>query len=247
VRIADGAEALELPLDLPGSSGISIYPLVLWSEADGITLVDAGVPGQLRVFEQALARLGLALRDLRRILLTHQDLDHIGSAAALSEATGAEVWAHAADAPYIRGDLPLLKLDVKKIEARIAALPEERRAHAQKMLSSPPRVTVHHSLSGGEELPFHGGITVIPTPGHTPGHACYYVKALQLLAAGDALRVENGGLIGPNPIATADMRRAVASLRNLLPCRVTTVLCYHGGLATRDVAARIQALARIAT
>jgi glyoxylase-like metal-dependent hydrolase (beta-lactamase superfamily II) len=108
-------------------------------------------------------------------------------------------------------------------------------------------VKVDHVLKGGEELPIHGGITVIPTPGHTPGHVCYYLKAQGLLLAGDALRVENGSLIGPSPMATPDMRRAVASLRNLLPYRIDAILCYHGGLTRQDIPARLSALTRIST
>jgi len=35
-------------------------------------------------------------------------------------------------------------------------------------------VNVDKTLEDGEELPFCGGITVIHTPGHTPGHICLY-------------------------------------------------------------------------
>ena len=116
-----------------------------------------------------------------------------------------------------------------------------------KILASPPKIGVDHPLAGGEELPFHGGIVVIPTPGHSPGHVCYYLKTQRLLIAGDALRVEGGSLIGPSPMATPDMRRAVASLRNLLPYRIDAILCYHGGLMRRDIGPRLRALTRIGT
>ncbi len=247
MRLADNVEALEIPMEFLGSSGGAICPAVLWDRRDGVTLVDTGMPGQLPDFQEQLTGIGLELKALRRILLTHQDLDHIGSAAALVQASGAEVYAHTADVPFIQGELPLLKLDPKRLEARLAALAPERRAQAMRILSTPPKVKVDHPLEGGEELPFHGGIVVIPTPGHTPGHVSYYVKAQRLLIAGDALRVEGGSLIGPTPMATPDMRRAVASLHNLLPWRIDTILCYHGGAVRRDIAARLKALSRIST
>lgn len=247
MRIGDNIETLEISMGLLGAAGGTIHPVVLWSDVDGATLIDAGMPGQLPALEEKLVAAGLAVSSLRRILLTHQDLDHIGSAAAVVSASRAEVYAHAADVPFIQGELPLLKLDMKRMESRLAALPPDRKAQAMKLLSSPPKVKVDHVLSGGEEIPFHGGITVIPTPGHTPGHACYYLKSQRLLFAGDALRVENGSLIGPSPMATPDMRRAVASLRNLLPYRIDAILCYHGGLAQQDIAARLAALTRIST
>ena len=247
MNIGDKVEALEIPMDFLGASGNTINPVVVWGGAEGATLIDTGLPGQVGLFEEALAAVGLKPSSLRRILLTHQDLDHIGSAAALVEASRAEVYAHAGDVPYIQGERPLIKLDIKRMESRLAALPAERRAQALKLLSSPPKVRVDHVLQGGEELPFHGGITVIPTPGHTPGHVSYLFKAQALLVAGDALRVENGSLIGPSPMATPDMRRAVASLRNLLPYRIDSILCYHGGLARQDIPARLAALTRIST
>jgi glyoxylase-like metal-dependent hydrolase (beta-lactamase superfamily II) len=242
VRIGENTEALEITTSLLGSRGI-IHPALLWDDRDGATLVDAGMPGQLADITGKLGELGLKLTDIRRILLTHQDLDHIGSAGDIARATGAEVYAHDADVPYIQGERPLLKLD--RIESRLSTLPKEQQARVRALLSSPPKVRVDRVLNGGEELPFHGGIVVIPTPGHTPGHVCYYLKTQLLLMAGDALRVEDGSLIGPSPMATPDMRRAVSSLKNLQPYRIDTVLCYHGGLAQREVGSRLRDLAAI--
>ena len=246
VRIAEGIEALEVPMTFMGNRGI-IHPAIVWDDRDGATLIDAGVPGQVPVLEKKLQALGLKLHDVRRILITHQDLDHIGSAHEIANATGAEVYAHSADVPYIQGEKPLLKLDAKRFEAQLQALPPAQQERIREILSSPPRVKVDRVLSGGEELPFHGGIVVVPTPGHTPGHVCYYLKAHRVLVAGDSLRAENGVLIGPSPLATPDMRRAIASLKNLQPYRIDAVLCYHGGIARQDVEARLHELARIKT
>jgi glyoxylase-like metal-dependent hydrolase (beta-lactamase superfamily II) len=244
MRIGENAEALEIPMTFPGNRGV-IHPLLLWDDKDGATLMDAGMPGQLASFEEKLADLGLRLTDIRRIFLTHQDLDHIGSAGDIARTAGAEVYAHDADVAFIQGDKPLLKLDMSRYESRLQSLPKARAERIRALLFSPPKVKVDRVLNGGEELPFHGGIVVIPTPGHTPGHVCYYVKARLLLMAGDALRVDEGTLIGPSPRGTPDMRRAVSSLKNLQPYRIETVLCYHGGPTQRDVASRLRALAQI--
>ena len=244
MRIADKAEALEIPMSFLGGTG-TIHPVVLWDGEDGITLVDAGLPGQLPRIEAGLKGLGLKLSDVRRLLLTHQDLDHIGSADAVVKATGAVVYAHAADVPYIQGEKPLLKMDAGRYESRIQGLSEAQKKMVREVLASPPRVRVQNVLGGGEELPFHGGVVVIPTPGHTPGHVCYYMKKQRLLLAGDAMRVEEGSLIGPSPMATPDMRSAVASLKSLLAFPIDSVLCYHGGLVSREVGSRLKELARI--
>ena len=242
MKIAEGAEALELVMSFAGNQGV-IHPTLLWGGDEGATLIDTGTPGLLPMIEEKLKGLGVSLRDLKRILITHQDIDHIGSAAALVEATGAQVFAHEADVPYIEGEKRLLKLDPARWEKMISSMPKDQRERILAMLAAPPRVKVDRVLRGGEELLFHGGIVVIPTPGHTPGHVCYYVKSLSLLVAGDALTVREGSLAGPSPTATPDMPRAIASLERLLPFPARRVLCYHGGFFEGQVAPRLRELA----
>jgi glyoxylase-like metal-dependent hydrolase (beta-lactamase superfamily II) len=245
VKLGEYAEALELTVTFLALKS-TIHPVILWEGREGASLFDAGFPGQLPAIESGLAALGVKLKDVRRIFLTHQDLDHIGSAEAVQAATAAEVYAHAADKPYIEGEKRLAKMDPARFEDRLKAMPERLRHKARLMMSSPPTVKVAHVMQGGEVLPFHGGIEVIATPGHTPGHVCYYVKSLALLIAGDALRVENGELAGPSPMATPDMPMALASLKNLVPYRISAVLCYHGGYFDRDPGPRIRQLAETA-
>jgi glyoxylase-like metal-dependent hydrolase (beta-lactamase superfamily II) len=239
MRLGECAEALELTMSLMGRKS-TIHPVVLWEGREGVSLVDAGYPGQLPDIESGLSGLGLKLKDVRRIFLTHQDLDHIGSAEAVQAATGAEVYAHAADKPYIEGEKRLVKMDPARWEDRLKALPEKLRHEARLLMSSPPTVKVLRVLQGGEVLPFHGGIEVIATPGHTPGHVCYFVTSLGLLISGDALRVENGELTGPSPGATPDMPAAIESLKNLLRYPIRSVICYHGGFFSKDPIPRIR-------
>jgi len=242
VKLGDRAESLEIAARFWGTRS-TIHPVVLWEGRDGATLIDTGYPGQMSAIERALGVAGVKLTDLKRILLTHQDLDHIGSAEALAAATGAEVFAHAADVPYIQGERRLVKMDPARFEERLKALPERLRDQARLLIASLPSVKVNRTLQGNEKLLLHGGIDVIATPGHTPGHVCYYVRPLQLLVAGDALRVENGDLMGPSPTATPDMPGALASLRNLLSLPIKAVVCYHGGFYDRLPADRIRELA----
>ncbi len=243
MKIADGVEALELSMSFLGSERSTIYPAFLWDSRGGATLVDTGIPGSLEQIDEKVRSLGLRMTDIRRVLITHQDVDHIGSASAVAGISGAEVYAHEADVPYIQGEKRLLKMDVSRFEERIKLLPREQQERVRAVLASPPRVHVDHVLKGGEELPIHGGVTVIPTPGHTPGHVCYFVKSCGALIAGDAMVVRDGILEGPSATATPDMPRAIASLSSLLALPVTGVLCYHGGYVTADVAARLRTLA----
>jgi len=242
MKLGERAADLEIEARFFGTRSV-IHPVVLWDSRDGATLVDTGYPGQLPDIERALGEQGVRLAEVKRILLTHQDVDHIGSAEPLVAATGAEVFAHAADTPYIQGEKRLVKMDPARFEERLKALPEALRDQARLMISALPTVKVTRVLQGGEQVPVHGGIDVIPTPGHTPGHVCYYVRALQLLIAGDALRVDADELQGPSPTATPDLPTALASLGRLAPLTIRAVVCYHGGYYDRSPGERIRELA----
>jgi glyoxylase-like metal-dependent hydrolase (beta-lactamase superfamily II) len=242
MKIAERAEVLEITMKIAGRQS-AIHPLLLLDDGDGATLIDTGMPGQLELIREHLDRLGIKMSAIKRIILTHQDIDHIGGAAELVKATGAEVMAHADDVPYIEGVKPLIKMNRERIEKMTESLPENEREAARRMMSNPPSVDVDLRVHDGEELDFHGGMIVVHTPGHTPGHVSIYLKKPRILVSGDALRVEEGKLVGPAPGATPDMDQAVASLRKLLPFEIDRVLCYHGGLSPSSASARIRELA----
>ncbi|MDT8902708.1 MBL fold metallo-hydrolase [Anaeroselena agilis] len=225
VRIHD----LALDADMFGTS-ITIHPVLLWDATDGATLVDAGVPGLFPLLRQAVERAGVPFRQLRRVILTHQDWDHTGALPdILAAGEGITVCAHRLEKPYIEGALPNYKLTPEKIAARIAALPPEAQPKAAAVFAALPVSPVHRALVDGELLPFHGGLEVIHTPGHTPGNLCLYLKNRRLLIAGDQLRVVDGALVGPAPEHTPDMPTALTSLKKLAAYDIDRVLCYHGG------------------
>ncbi len=68
----------------------------------GCVLVDAGLPGSAVRVEKVLAKLGLAIEDIKAIVITHAHVDHAGGASELREKTRAPIIAHEADLPYYR-------------------------------------------------------------------------------------------------------------------------------------------------
>ena len=110
-------------------------------------------------------------------------------------------------------------------------------------MSHLPTAKIQRALVDGEILPLYGGIEVIHTPGHTPGHICLYLKSYRLLIAGDELRLEDGVLVGPVEAHTFDMPQALQSLKKLAAYDIETVICFHGGVYGPDAAGRIAELA----
>jgi glyoxylase-like metal-dependent hydrolase (beta-lactamase superfamily II) len=224
MKIADGVHVLPIPRGSRQADGFLNLTLILDDE-NGNALVDTGLPGQEEEISSALADAGIGVQDLNRIIFTHQDLDHVGSGAALVRQSGAKVLAHNVEAPYIDGGLRPLKPTPEMLEQR----PQMR-----EMMQRLEPIDVDESLEDGERLDLVGGIRVIFTPGHTPGHVSLYLEGPRVLVAGDALTAEEGHLNGPNPPVTLDMDEAAQSVKRLAELDVETIVCYHGGVVNED-------------
>jgi glyoxylase-like metal-dependent hydrolase (beta-lactamase superfamily II) len=223
MKISKGLAMLELKI-----GGFTINPTLVWDEENAI-LIDTGMPGQYEQIESAMLEVGVPFEKLTSIMLTHQDLDHIGSLPELirQSPNDIEVYAHALEKPYIEGTLPLIKTDPSRMsEEEWAALPEEMKA----LYKNPPKANVQHILQDGQELPFSGGMSIIFTPGHTPGHISIYHKQSKTLIVGDAIVIYNEVLSGPVPRHTLDMDMATNSLQKFLNLDIDQIICYHGGL-----------------
>ncbi|SPF36394.1 Beta-lactamase domain protein (fragment) [Candidatus Desulfosporosinus infrequens] len=102
---------------------------------------------------------------------------------------------------------------------------------------------VDRTFSDGQELPYCGGITIVYTPGHTPGHICLYIKHHKILIAGDALQVQGGVLIQAPQASNFDTNLSMSSLKKISEYDIETVICYHGGIYKVDTNKRIKELA----
>jgi glyoxylase-like metal-dependent hydrolase (beta-lactamase superfamily II) len=148
-------------------------------EDDGqVTLVDCGVKRAPRTIVAALAHLGKSTSDVTRIILTHAHADHAGGARAMLESTGvAGVAIHEDDVEYV-------------VSGRSA--PSDQSSTAGRMMSRMPGqtfdpfqvTTVLHDL---DVIDVAGGMRVLHTPGHTPGHISLVHERSGVLITGDAL------------------------------------------------------------
>jgi glyoxylase-like metal-dependent hydrolase (beta-lactamase superfamily II) len=137
-------------------------------EADNtVTLVDVGLKLGSKRLLGGLAAIGVTPADVSRIVVTHAHIDHAGGLGKAVEATGASVLSHEREEPYLR-------------EGRT---PRPARGKPRKL----PRVTVAEQFMDGTLLPVAGGLRVIHTPGHTPGHVSLLHEPTGVLITGDAL------------------------------------------------------------
>lgn len=244
MQIAKGVEMLELEYEGFGGRNV-LNPTLIWDDEIAI-LVDAGMPGSWEMIQRAMAQAGVSPSKLKAIILTHQDFDHIGSLPEIIEAQGGQiqVYAHKLDQPYIEGTLPLIKTTPERMAKVLAPLPDEERQKAMTMFANPPKVKVDQTLEDKEVLPFCGGIEVVFTPGHTPGHISLYLKRSKTLVAGDALMYISGSLRGPAPQNTLDMEQAHDSLKKFLVKDIASVICYHGGNCQDHIRDQLLALVK---
>lgn len=244
--IANGITMLEIKAVIMGAPNV-VHPTLLWGD-NRLVLVDAGYPGQLSLIVAALTEAGHPLNSLTDVIVTHQDIDHIGSLPALLDQVSPRpvVWASEIEKPYIQGERLLIKVTPEKVELALASLPpavtEDMRNAFRNTLLNPPRANVDRLIGFGHEIePLHG-LVVLDTPGHTPGHISLYHRTSKTLIAGDALVVQDGQLQLASAANNHDHEQARRSLRRLRDFDIAGIICYHGGYYQGDIQARIQAL-----
>lgn len=207
------------------------FPAVLFEESDTV-LVDCGYPGSLAMIEEQLRAHGIKPDALTKLLLTHQDDDHMGAAAELKAKYPAiQILASAAEAPYISGARKNLRLQQgEELQER---LPDEQkdfgRQFCERYRSLAP-VAVDILLHEGDRFDWGGGCEILSTPGHMPGHLSVRAMDNDFLITGDAAVVEGQELVIANPQFCLDTAAAQKSLERLLQLRCRQYICYHGGV-----------------
>jgi glyoxylase-like metal-dependent hydrolase (beta-lactamase superfamily II) len=191
-------------------------PTLLLGE-DGVVVVDTGVPGAEADILAALAELGRDPNEVRHVLITHADGDHVGGLAALVAATGARVYASEHEADVIEGRAP-----ARNGETRESGRVDQR-------------------VRPGETLSLHGGIEVVDTAGHTLGHVAYFLPGDGVLVAGDCVN-NSDGLVASPPRLTADEDKAREAVRTIAALRPRTLCMGHGPSLVGNAAERLTEL-----
>ncbi len=226
-RINKALYRITTPYDKTGT--VFLYLI----KGNRVALVDTGaVDSPREVIEPALAEIGLALSDVELILNTHAHLDHSGGNLETKRASGAPIHVHA-------GDLPMAQSTETQVESHVAPLralefPAEAINERTDFVvrNAGPSAGVDDILTDGEVVDLGAGVQlrVIHTPGHTPGHVCYFWESEGVLISGDAIQGQGARPGGyPYYFNARDYRRSLVALAKLDALTLCTGHAYLGG------------------
>jgi hydroxyacylglutathione hydrolase len=218
------------PNPLPGApvaDGIGRIPgfvnSYVYRQGEETVLIDTGFSRRAKPITQAFRVAGVPLSTVRKVLLTHHHIDHMGGAAYLDGATHAPLSCHEQDAPYVdgrtRAPMPLLM----RLLVRVHPTP------------------VTGLLKDGDQI---GDLKVVFVPGHTPGEVAFYHPGRRILFSGDSVVEAKGRLTLPGTRFASSLEQAVRSLDRLRQLDVELLLPGHGVPVRRDVPSLLDDLLR---
>jgi hydroxyacylglutathione hydrolase len=209
---------------IDGIREVNCYLII---NGESLLLIDTGVPGQAKKAVSYLHKLGKKLESIRYIILTHADIDHIGSALDLKKMTGAKVAIHSGDAPVLTGR--------QKFKTMNNCLGPAVGLVMRMMRFQPLEPDI--VLKNGDQIE---GWQIIHTPGHTRGSICLYQPG-QHIFVGDALRTGATGI--PRPISRricVDLRQTGESLSLIANLNYINLFPGHGAPITGQGALKIK-------
>ena len=176
-------------------------------------MIDTGMPGNAQRILHYVDKIGYQPSAVSNIILTHCHVDHAGSAKELKHSTNAKIAIHLEDFDFVAGKKAFPKpKDMSGLLYRISSPFLKTRL-----------VTPDVALRDKDTI---GRLTIIHTPGHTPGSISVHDPERSVLFVGDTLSFPDGELSGP-PTAVDDSQEA-RSIERISQLDFDTMLCGHG-------------------
>ncbi|MFJ8527525.1 MBL fold metallo-hydrolase [Bacillus sp. NPDC094106] len=224
---------IELPIEFEfNGQKSSIYPSLIILNNE-LTLVDTGYTNFLPLIENEILKNGYEMNDLKNIIITHYDDDHIGSLYDFKEKySWINIIASEMESKYISGEMKPERL--VQAEEMLENMPNEEIEFGQwfvQQLKNLKHVSIDEKVHDGDMI-LGNKCRVVATPGHTSGHISLYFPSLKSVITGDAAVNENHELVIANPHFCLDAEKAKQSLEKITNLKAETYYCYHGGKLT---------------
>jgi glyoxylase-like metal-dependent hydrolase (beta-lactamase superfamily II) len=203
------------------------------TERDRPIVVDTATPGRSQAILLFLSALGYPPEAVDGIWITHGDIDHMGSAAALKVASNAQIVAHSADAALLEGRAGRELGRIASGQA-LGLLFNWFIHHAYRP------VTIDRTVTDGDQL---GEWQVVHVPGHTAGSIAFYHPQRGIVIVGDALNYKRGRLGAPPLLFTPDMEQARASIRKIAALDFDVCCFGHGPPLRHNARERVRIFA----
>ncbi|MGH0429657.1 MBL fold metallo-hydrolase [Bacillus hominis] len=221
---------IELPIEFEfNGQKQCIYPslIILHNE---LTLVDTGYPSFLPLIENAILKHGYEMENLKNIIITHYDDDHIGSLYDFKmKYPHINIIASEIESNYINGEIKSERL--VQAEEMLECMPNGEKEFGKwfiQQLKNIRHISVDVKVHDGQMI-LNNECQIVATPGHTSGHISLYFPNLNCVITGDAAVQENRELVIANPNFCLDLEKAEESLKRIKNLKAVTYYCYHGG------------------
>jgi glyoxylase-like metal-dependent hydrolase (beta-lactamase superfamily II) len=224
---------IELPIEFEFNGQKNhINPSLIISKNE-LTLVDTGYPNFLPFIENEISKNGYDLKNLKNIIITHYDIDHIGSLYDFKEKyPHINMIASEVESKYISGEMKSERL--VQAEEMLENMPIQEIEFGKwfiQQLKNLKHVSIDEKVHDGDWI-LDNECRVVATPGHTSGHISLYFPRLKTVIAGDAAVIENRELVIANPHFCLNVEKAEQSLRKIKDLQAENYYCYHGGTFT---------------
>ncbi len=206
--------------------------------AEGSLLIDTGwnTDQAFEALENQLGEAGVAFKDLKYIAITHIHPDHYGLVGRLEKHTQARLVIHEIersllDSRYVKTDGLLGEMD-QWLE--INGVPEKDRSTlnmaSMEMLGLVAVAMPDQAVRGGEHITLGElDLEIIWTPGHSPGHICFYDRARKVLFSGDHVLQNTTPNVSMNSQSISNpLVNYLNSLHQIEHLAVDTVMPGHG-------------------
>ncbi|HMK37211.1 MAG TPA: MBL fold metallo-hydrolase [Desulfomonilaceae bacterium] len=194
-------------------------------DSGDFTLVDCGLMEMGSYKLQELENFGITFDQVKRVIMTHTHLDHVGCLPEILEAIPhVEVWVHKDEADYLEAGDDRIVFGNAMFESMI---------RSQYTLTKDFfRIKVHRKLEGGESFSL-GGVefAVIHLPGHSTGSIGLFNEEYRWLMSGDTIYAD--GAIGRYDLVSADPAELKQSLERIAGLGVDMLLPCHNRIVRR--------------